>query len=161
MKPVILACCLLSVVGCSVKRNDPKPKQTTYRITEDFEGARKDTYAAADYRLRTGLWAFDDALIWGGASQADAKVGERAVRIRNAGSISTAFHITNLDMVYLKHGLFGSDAPVTWRLYIAPDGQAFQQVGSEVTTVSHSLKLDSFAVSDTGKVRLRIVKTSG
>jgi len=152
---------LLSVVGCSVKRNDPKPKQTTYRITEDFEGARKDTYAAADYRLRTGLWAFDDALIWGGASQADAKVGERAVRIRNAGSISTAFHITNLDMVYLKHGLFGSDAPVTWRLYIAPDGQAFQQVGSEVTTVSHSLKLDSFTVSDTGKVRLRIVKASG
>src|SRR5690606_11073451 len=112
-------------------------------------------------RLRTGLWAFDDALIWGGASQADAKVGERAVRIRNAGSISTAFHITNLDMVYLKHGLFGSDAPVTWRLYIAPDGQAFQQVGSEVTTVSHSLKLDSFTVSDTGKVRLRIVKASG
>lgn len=160
MKTAVLACCLLLVLGCSAKRNEPYPGPT-YRITEDFEGARKDTYAAADYRLRTGLWQFDDALVWGGAEQADAKVGERAVRIRNAGSISTAFHIANLDMIYLKHGLFGTDEPATWRLYIAPDGQPFRQVGDEITTVSHILKLDSFAVSDTGKVRLRIVKQGG
>ncbi len=161
MRPAMLACCLLWALGCSVKRNDPKPKHATYRITEDFEGARKDTYATADYRLRTGLWKFDDALIWSGANQADAKVGQRAVRIRNAGSITTAFNITNLDMVYLKHGLFGNDAAVTWRLYIASDGQDFRQLGNEMTTVSHTLKLDSFAVPDTGKVRLRIVKTGG
>ncbi|MEC3879845.1 DNA/RNA non-specific endonuclease [Parapedobacter sp. 10938] len=161
MKPTIFVGCLLLLLGCSVKRKDPKPDRQTYRITENFEGARKDAYAKADYRLRTGLWEFDDALIWGAANQADAKVGERAVRIRNNGSISTAFDVANLHMVYLKHGLFGSDTSATWRLYIAPNGQNFRQVGNEMTTVSHTLKLDSFAVTDTGKVRLRIVKTGG
>src|SRR5690606_21079387 len=161
MKPALLVGCLLLVWGCSDKRNDPKPQQTVYRITEDFEGARKDSYATADYRLQTGVWEFDDALIWGGARQADAKVGERAVRIRDQGSISTAFEVSNLDMVYLKHGLFGDDEPATWHLYIAPEGRDFQRVGEEVTTASHTLKIDSFAVADTGKVRLRIIKTGG
>ena len=161
MKPTLLVGCLLLLLGCSVKRKDTQPERRTYRITEDFEDARKDAYAATDYRLRTGMWIFDDALIWGGAPQADAKVGERAVRIRNTGSIGTAFDIANLDMVYLKHALFGSDTSATWRLYIAPHGQHFRQVGEEVTTVSHTLKLDSFAIADTGKVRLRIVKTGG
>ncbi len=161
MKLPILAFCPFLILGCGVKREDAKPEQRTYRITEDFESARKDAYTAADYRLRTGLWQFDDALIWGGASQADAKVGERAVRIRNAGSISMAFDISNLNMVYLKHGLFGTDAPATWHLYIAPNGQDFRPVGEEITTVSHTLKLDSFAIADTGKVRLRIVKMGG
>lgn len=157
----MLAGWLLLVLGCSVKRKDPKPEHRIYHITEDFEGARKDAYSAADYRLRTGIWEFDDALIWGGAHQADAKIGERAVRIRNTGSISTAFEIAGLDMVYLKHGLFGDDPPATWRLYVAPDGQDFQRVGVEMTTASQVLKLDSFAVADTGSVRLRIVKTGG
>lgn len=157
----MFAGCLLLVLGCGVKRNDPKPEHPTYRITEDFEDARKDAYAAADYRLRTGVWEFDDALIWGGAHQADAKVGERAVRIRNKGSISTAFEVSNLGMIYLKHGLFGNDSPATWYLYIAPEGRDFRQVGGEITTASHTLRLDSFAVADTGKVRLRIAKTGG
>lgn len=147
--------------GCYDKRRDPTPEQLTYRITEDFEGARKDAYAAADYQLRTGVWEFDDALIWGGAEQGDAGVGERAVRIRNKGSISTAFEVSNLQRIYLKHGLFGDDAPATWKLYIAADGHGFQQIGEEMTTVSHTLKLDSFVVTDTGKVRLRIAKTGG
>ncbi|MGV3761020.1 DNA/RNA non-specific endonuclease [Parapedobacter sp.] len=161
MKPAIFVGCSLLLLGCSLKRKDPQPEQRNYRITENFEGARKDAYAKAHQRLRTGLWEFDDALIWGGANQADAKVGERAVRIRNTGSVSTAFTIANLNMVYLKHGLFGSDTSATWRLYIAPNGQEFEPLGKEMTTASHTLKLDSFAIADTGKVRLRIVKTGG
>lgn len=161
MKPILIAFCSLFVLGCSVKRKDLKPEQQIYRITEDFEGARKDAYATGDYRLRTGVWTFDDALIWGGASQADAKMGERSVRIRNTGSIGTAFDVTNLEMVYLKHGLFGNDAPATWQLYISSEGKDDRPVGAEMTTSSHTLKLDSFAITDTGKVRLRIVKTGG
>lgn len=161
MKPAMLAICLLLTLSCGVKRKDPRPEQRTYRITEDFEGARKDAYAATNFQLRTGIWEFDDALIWGGAYQADAKVGERAVRIRNVGSISTTFEVTNLNMVYIKHGLFGNDAPATWRLYIASDEQGFQPVGEEMTTVSHTLKLDSFAIIGTGKVRLQVKKTGG
>ncbi|WP_257667842.1 DNA/RNA non-specific endonuclease [Parapedobacter tibetensis] len=161
MKRVLLGSCFLLALGCGDKRNNPKPEAATYRITEDFEGARKDAYATGELPLNTGIWEFDDALIWGGAFQADAKNGKRAVRIRNTGSISTAFQVSNLEMVYFKHGLFGNDAPATWHLYMAPDGEGFQQVGEEMTTSSHTLKLDSFAVSDTGKVRFRIVKTGG
>src|SRR3546814_13124059 len=134
MKPTMLAGCLLLLMGCSVKRKDVQPEQRIYRITENFEGAWKDAYATADYQLRTGLWKFDDALIWGGANQADAKVGERAVRIRDTGSISTAFEIANLNMICLKHGLFGKNAPATWRLYVAPTGQEFRPKGAEITT---------------------------
>ncbi|HWK99301.1 MAG TPA: DNA/RNA non-specific endonuclease [Parapedobacter sp.] len=161
MRPAVLAICSLFVLGCGVKRKDPAPEQRIYRITEDFEGARKDAYASTNYQLRTGVWEFDDALIWGGAGQADAKVGERSVRIRNTGSISTTFEVSNLEMVYLKHGLFGNDVEATWYLHIAPHGEDFHQASEEMTTVSHTLKLDSFAVTDTGRVRLRIVKTSG
>lgn len=160
MNRTLLAGCLLALFSCADKHNDPSP-QITFRITEDFEGSRKDTYATSEYLLQTGVWEFDDALIWGGGGQADAKIGERAVRIRNTGSISTVFEVSNLDMVYLKHGLFGNDAPATWQLYIAPAGQGFQPVGEEITTASHTLKLDSFAVADAGKVRLRIAKTGG
>ena len=161
MKKILLGGCFLFALGCGDKRSNPKPEVATYRITEDFEGARKDAYAAGELRLRTGSWELSDALIWGGATQADAKDGERSLRIRNAGSISTAFEVTGLDMIYLKHGLFGDDTPAIWRLYIAADGHGFHQVGGEITTSSHTLKLDSFAVSDTGNVRLRIVKTGG
>ena len=161
MRPIVFVSCLLLLSGCGVKRKDTQPEKHHYRITEDFEGARKDAYAPADYRLRTGVWTFDDALIWGGATQADAKVGERAVRIRNTGSVYTGFDVANLKMIYVKHGLFGDDAPATWQLYVAPQGRDFRPVGTEVTTTSHSLKLDSFAIVDTGKVRVGIVKTGG
>ena len=161
MKPAVFIFFLLLVIGCSVKRKDIHPDEQVYRIVEDFEGARKDAYATGDYRLRTGLWSLDDALIWGGANQADAKVGERSVRIRNTGSITTAFDISNLEMIYLKHGLFGEDKPATWQLYISSGDKGFQPLGKEQTTLSHTLKLDSFVVIDTGRVRIRIVKTGG
>lgn len=167
MKKWLYGWCLVWALACTDKGDnptpdpDPEPEPEVYEITEDFEGARKDAYATGELQLRTGIWAFDDALIWGGATQADTKNGERALRIRNEGRISTTFKISNLKMVYLKHGLYGTDDPATWQLYIAPEGQGFQAVGEEMTTSSHTLKLDSFAITASGPVAIRIAKTGG
>jgi len=128
---------------------------------EDFEGARKDAYAIGDLQLHTGIWTLDDALIWGGAVQGDACNGERSLRIRNKGQVTTTFEINNVTMVYLKHALFGKDAPAYWKIQIASSESDFKDLSGEITTSTYSLKLDSFAVSDTGKVRIRIVKLGG
>lgn len=161
MKPIILVGCLLLLLGCSVKRKDAQPEHRIYRITEDFEGARKDAYAVAGIRLRTGIWELDDALIWSGASQADAKNGERSLRIRNAGQVTTRFEIANLKMIYLKHAVFGTDREATWKIQVAASEHDFVDISDEIITSSPMLKIDSFVVADTGKVRLRIIKTGG
>lgn len=145
--------------SCASKKNNPSP--VTYLVTEDFEGARKDAYAADELQLRTGVWVFDDALIWGGATQGDVRNGARALRIRNQGRAGLGFDISNLTMVYLKHGLFGQDNPATWKLQLSANGREYRDLGSPLTTTSHELKLDSFTVADTGKVRIRIVKLDG
>ena len=147
------------VITCNDKKDNPTP--VSYQVMEDFENARKDAYTAGELRLHTGIWELDDALIWGGAVQGDASNGERSLRIRNTGRVTTTFEINNVTMVYLKHALFGKDAPAHWKIQIASRGLDFKDLTKEITTSTYSLKLDSFAVSDTGKVRLRIVKLGG
>ncbi len=159
MKKPIVAFALALGLACASKKNNPAP--VTYLVTEDFEGARKEGYAAGEVLLRTGAWTLDDALIWGAGAQGDLRNDQRALRIRNQGRVGMAFDIRNLTMVYLKHGVFGQDNPSTWKLQLSAGGSEYRDLGSPLTTTRHALSLDSFAVADTGKVRLRIVKLDG
>lgn len=151
---------ILFLFSCS-KSSDvtlsPGPDTTTYRIAETFESGTKTAYAPADVSLLTGSWNFDDALI--GNLNTDHRNGNFAVRLRT-GSISMNFDIAGVKMLYVKHAKYGNDADSQWQLMVSADGGSnYTQLGNTVEENNTTLKLDSFTVPATGKVRFKIMKT--
>lgn len=130
----------------------------TYSITEDFENtAGKAAYAVADLSMPTGTWNLDDALV--GNLATDLKVGAKSLRLRT-GKITMNFDVAGLKTLYIKHGKFGSDATSTWQLLMSSDGGVtFTQVGADIVDDNTTLKLDSFKITTTAKVRFQIKKS--
>lgn len=128
-----------------------------YTITETFESGSKTAYADDTVRLSTGVWDFNDALI--GNLAGDVKDGSWAVRLRT-GSLTTDFDINGVKVISVKHAKYGSDASSTWQMMVSTDGGAtFNQLGNTITETSTTLVTDSFTVTTTGKIRIRIQKT--
>jgi endonuclease G len=168
MKQRLAIVCLaltLFIAGCSKKETNvnptPPPPVTTppaqpYSITEDFEDGTKTAYADASVTLSTGSWDFNDALL--GNLAADLKDGKQSVRLRT-GDLAMNFDISGLNMLYIKHGKYGTDASSTWQLEMSTDGgKTYTQVGSDIVENNTTLVTDSFKVSVTGKVRFEIKK---
>jgi len=129
-------------------------------ITEDFETGSKSAYAAADITLSTGSWNLDDALI--GSTASDVKSGTKSVRIRNTGTLSMNFNVSNPTSVSIKHAVYGSDNSSTWQLWVSNDnGNTYAQTGSTITTSSSQLTTATFAISATGNLTFQIRKVSG
>ncbi|WCT13370.1 DNA/RNA non-specific endonuclease [Mucilaginibacter jinjuensis] len=159
--------CIVFLAACS-KKNDtaptypnspatpPKTQDTVYKITEDFEKGTKGGYAIANVNLKTGAWSLDDALIANTGS--DSRIDNWSVRLRT-GNITSNFKVSGLKMVYVSSATYGNDAASTWQFQTSTDGTTFTQVGSLVTDNSKTFRLDSFAVSSTAPVAIRIVKT--
>jgi len=153
----------LVLAGCSKKTTEeivaeePVAPVATYMITEDFENtAAKTAYAAANVSMPTGSWNLDDALV--GNLAADLKNGLKSVRIRT-GKMTMNFDVAGMKMLYIKHGKYGADAASTWQLLMSIDsGKTFTQVGTDIQEDNTTLKLDSFAVTTTAKVRFQIKK---
>jgi endonuclease G len=150
------------LTGCTKKTNQPLELEPaippiTYSIVEDFENtAVKTSYVAANVSMPTGTWNLDDALV--GDLPTDLKNGLRSVRLR-AGKVTMNFDILGVNTVYIKHGKFGNDANSTWQLLMSTDGGlTFTQVGSDIVEENTTLKLDSFKVTTTAKVRFQIKK---
>lgn len=151
---------MLTIVGCSPKtiteEITPAPVPQNYELTENFENVTKTAYAAADVKISTGSWNFDDALV--GNLATDLKNGLKSVRLRT-GKITMNFDVTGLKMLYIKHGKFGNDLASTWQLMMSTDGGAtFTQVGTDISENNTVLATDSFKVETTGKVRFQIKK---
>lgn len=131
-------------------------------LNEDFESGNKTAYAAGSVSLGSGSWTLDDALI--GNLSADLKNGSKSVRIRNTGTITTNFSISNATgtvTITVKHGTYGSDGNSSWQLWTSADnGQSWAQAGNTITT-TNSLQTATFTLSATGSLRLSIRKTSG
>lgn len=128
-----------------------------FSITETFESGVKTAYAAGNVTLSTGSWYFDDALV--GNLSGDAKDGNQSVRLRN-GSISMNFDVNGVKMLYVKHAKYGNDGNSTWQLMISGNGgSTYSQIGSNISETSTTLKIDSFAISDTLAVRFKIIKS--
>ena len=129
----------------------------SYTITEDFENtAGKTAYAVGDLSMPTGNWNLDDALV--GNLATDLKSGTKSIRLRT-GKVTMNFDVAGLTTLYIKHGKFGSDAASTWQLMMSSDGGAtFTQVGADIVDNNTALKLDSFKVTTTAKVRFQIKK---
>ncbi len=161
MKSLLFYCSVaLVLAGCSKKTIDvlePVLPTVTYTIVEDFENtAGKTSYVAADVSMPTGTWNFDDALV--GNLPTDLKNGLRSVRLR-AGKITMNFDVAGVNTLYIKHGKFGNDANSTWQLLMSTDGGVtFTQVGSDIVEENTTLKLDSFKVVASAKVRFQIKK---
>ncbi len=130
------------------------PTVINYSITENFDAGSKGGYAKADVTLSTGAWNFDNALL--GNLAADLKNGAQSVRMKT-GAISMDFDINGLQTLYIKHGKYGTDATSTWQLYKSTDGGlSYTQVGTDISETNTTLKLDSFQIAATGKVRIQI-----
>jgi endonuclease G len=130
------------------------PKVVNYSITENFDAGSKGSYAKADVTLSTGSWNFDNALI--GNLAADLKNGAQSVRMKT-GAITMNFDINGLQTLYIKHGKYGTDATSTWQLYKSTDGGlTYTKVGTDISETNTTLKLDSFQIASTGKVRIQI-----
>jgi endonuclease G len=164
-KLLIYSSLALVLAGCSKKTSPElipeKPEvpvaPAVYSITEDFENTPSKTgYAIASVNMPTGSWTLDDALI--GNLAADLKNGIKSVRLKN-GKLSMNFDVSGMQMLYIKHGKYGTDAASTWKLFISTDaGTTYTQLGADIVEDNTSLKLDSFAVNTTGKVRFQIQK---
>jgi len=132
------------------------PKVVNYSITENFEGVIKKAYADGNVTLSTGSWDLNDALINSGSG--DVMNGLESIRLRT-GSISMNFDINGLQTLYIKHAKYGSDATSTWQLLKSTDGgTTYTQVGTDISETNTTLKLDSFQIAATGKVRIQIKK---
>jgi endonuclease G len=150
----------LLIAGCSKKSvdteiTDPVIPPMSYTISEGFENtAAKGAYAAADVSTPTGSWNLNDALI--GNSAADLKEGLKSIRLKT-GKVTMNFDVAGLTMLYVKHGKYGKDASSTWQLLMSTDGgTTYTQVGTDIMDDNTTLKLDSFKVSTTAKVRFQI-----
>jgi endonuclease G len=130
---------------------------TQYKIAETFETGTKGAYATADITLLTRSWNFNDALI--GNLATDKKEGLKSVRLRT-GSVNMNFDVAGLKMLYISHAKFGTDANTTWQLQMSVNGGAYAKVGNDIVEDNVNLKLDSFAITVTEKVRFKIVNTS-
>jgi endonuclease G len=134
------------------------PTVINYSITENFDAGTKTAYAIANVTLSTGSWSFDNALL--GNLAADLKNGSQSVRMKT-GAITMNFDITGLKTLYIKHGKYGTDATSTWQLLKSTDGgTTYTQVGSDISETNTTLKLDSFQIAATGKVRIQIKNTN-
>jgi endonuclease G len=155
----------LVLAGCSKKTTqdlrpdpvEPVVPPAVYAITEDFENTpAKGAYASAVIKMPTGSWTLDDALV--GNLAADLKNGLKSIRLRT-GKVTMNFDLSGMKMLYIKHGKYGTDAASTWKLLVSADGgTTFTQLGADIAENNSTLKLDSFAVTTTGKVRFQIQK---
>ena len=137
------------------------PMATQSMATEGFETGSKSAYAAADVTLGTGVWNMSDALI--GTLTSDIKNGTASARVRNSGTITMKFNLTNgASTVTIKHAKYGTDASSTWQLwYSINSGSTWTQTGSTITTSATTLQTASFTVNIAGTIRFEIIKTDG
>lgn len=165
---VIALLCLL-FASCTKDKLPVPQQQVTAPATvetsapgfpEGFESGSKTAYAAGNVSLSSGLWNFDEALL--GTLATDAKNGSKSVRIRNAGTITMLFDVTDASQVSIAHAKFGSDAGSTWQLWYSTDGgSSWSQTGGNVVTNTTSLQTAVFNTAITGTVRFQLRKLSG
>ena len=130
----------------------------TYDLTEDFEHGLKSGYNLGLDTTSSGIWTLDNALTANSAD--DAKNDSWSIRIQAAGSATTNFKINGLARVIISSGLYGSDATSSYQLQTSTDNVTYTQVGNAVNVTSKVLHKDSFDITTTSPVYIRILKSS-
>lgn len=138
------------------------PPDTLYTsFPETFESAVKSGYTAGSITLSSGTWQLDEALI--GTSAADHKVGNRCVRVREAGRISLLTALNNgVNRVSVTHAIYGSDTAAAWELWCSTNGgSTWNKIGNTVFTVSYIPVTTTFTISIVGDALIEIRKVAG
>ncbi|WP_133274472.1 hypothetical protein [Hymenobacter radiodurans] len=168
----VLTAALLALSVACAKVEDLNPQASTVTTTstpqdvssagfpETFETGTKTAYTTGSVTLGSGSWTLNDALI--GNTTADAKSGAQSARVRNVGSLTMNFNATTgAGAVSISHAKYGTDGTSTWELWVSVNSGAYTKVGSTITTSSTALQTATFAVNQSGNVRLQIRKVSG
>lgn len=167
---VLAAVFLLSACGNNNRSNTPpaNPTSVSYEgnystdqnFTEEFEQSQKKSYATGNVAFKTGGWLLQDALT--GSTDADHKAGKQAIRIKNNGKLSMLFDVNSATTITIKHAAYGNDGPSDWALFVSVNGDHnFAEIGSKVTSSSHTLQLATFNINKSGRLRFEIRKLSG
>ncbi len=99
------------------------------------------------FPLNSGLWNFNEALL--GTLATDAKNGSKSVRIRNTGTITMLFDVTDASQISIAHAKFGADGSSSWQLWYSTDGgTTWNQTGGTVATTTTSLQTAVFNAGD-------------
>ena len=132
---------------------------STTNAYETFEAGVKDEYAQGTVTLKSGSWAFSDALI--GTTSTDRFNGLKSARIRS-GFIAMAFDKTGgAGTVTVNAALFSTDTGGSFLLEKSIDGGAtYATVPGAPATLTTTLTPYTFAVNQAGRVRFRIKNTS-
>ncbi|MGV3508668.1 MAG: DNA/RNA non-specific endonuclease, partial [Sphingobacteriaceae bacterium] len=165
---LFLSCYLSFSLYSWSSQSNYRPKETpstsvrasslkAYRITETFDSGNKGNYSAADVILPTGPWNFTNSLL--GSLEGDQKIGEKAVRLKS-GSIEMKFDILGLKMLYIHHAKYSNDGTAKWQLLMSVNGAEYKKIGKDIVENNTTLKLDSFAIKVSGRVRFKIVNVS-
>lgn len=132
---------------------------TTTRPFEDMENHNQGSYTNGSVTLDSGNWLFSDALL--GKIDTDKKGDQSSARIRNNGSLTMDFDVSEINSIFVESANFSDN---TGGKYIVEKsingGTSWSQIGDEVTCAS-SLTTNSFRVREVRSVRFRIQQTAG
>ena len=130
-------------------------------LLEDFENVSKTSYAAASVDYADGSWYFDEALI--GTSSSDAKNGSKSVRIRDNGTITMDFDLTEgAKSISIDYAKFGRDKTSSFEVKYSTDGGGnWTKLGATISVSKTSLTTAVFNLNVTGNIRFQILKTDG
>ncbi len=169
LKHLTLAFILLASFSCKKENEniesslssttESSSEKTSALLLEDFEGATKTAYTAADVVLTSGTWNLNDALI--GNTTSDPKNGLQSARVRNSGKLTMKFdYPLGASTITVKHAKYGTDANGTWQLWYSTNaGSTYTQAGTSVTSSTTVLTTQTFTVNVAGNVRIEIRKT--
>lgn len=152
----------LTLVTPSGRGNMPSVATTAARnFPEGFDTGSKRTYESATVSLPSGLWTLDEAVI--GSAENDQRNGEKSVRMRENGRLSMQFDVpTGIAQVRLKHGVYATDQPSAWQLWVSSDaGRNWEQLSNTIETTAKNLSELAFEVNIRKPCRVEIRKIMG
>ena len=133
----------------------------------DFEDESKGDYDSGTLTIDGNDWYLEDSGIW--KDSGDAKYGDKSIRIRNTGSISSEFVFeSGIDSIHFLYGLYGSDPasvisvqyayewdPTNWyEVEISPENYEINIDTTELTAITVDMNI-------TSSIYLKIAKLSG
>jgi len=143
------------------KTNSPVP-QLTFATgaapLEDFEDRTVQSFSNGVVNLKSGNWLFNDTLL--GTLSFDKRNDQRSARIRNLGSITMQFDVSDVEKIIFDHANYSNDIGVNFVVEMSTDGgSTWTQLGAEITSGSELAAAERL-VHLRGTMRFRFRKTA-
>ena len=146
----------------STKTSSPSVETSTANnFPEGFDMASKRTYESAAINTGSGIWLLDDAVV--GGAENDQKNGEKAIRIRENGSLTMAFDVpTGIAQISLNCGVYQTDGASVFEVLVSTNGGvSWQKTGLSVGVSEKTLSSKTININKKEPCRIKIQKTEG